>query len=120
MTVIAYDEVEQIVPIIDELCTNGYSHPVSYYKEKYHLSNDEYSMIFDLAMPFIRLRNEALFWRNRYAMMRNHIFQAMDNIPIDEESDIAQKIRRIIKEEYEITSAREMTEEDGEDEPDED
>lgn len=110
MTVIAQDEIERIVPIIDELCTNGYSHPVSYYKEKYHLSNDEYSMIFDLTMPFIRLRNEALFWRNRYAMMRNHIYHIMPKP--EEETDITKKIRRILKEEYEITSEREMMEED--------
>lgn len=114
MTVIPQDELEKIIPIIDELCATKYGHPVSYYKNKYHLSDEEYSMIFDLTMPFIRLHNEVIFWRNRYAMMRNHIFQAMDNIPIDEETDIAKKIRRIIKEEYEITSAREMTEEEDE------
>lgn len=114
MTVIAHDEVEQIVQIIDDILKSGYSHPVSYYKEKYHLSNDEYSMIFDLTMPFIRLRNEALFWRNRYAMMRNHIYNIMPKP--EEETDLINKIRRILKEEYEITSEREMMEENDENE----
>lgn len=108
MTIIPHDEVEQIVPIIDDLLKTGYSHPVSYFKEKYHLTNDEYTMIFDLTMPFIRRRNEEKFWSNQYASLRHRIFNALQN----DTSETTIRIRRILKEEYEETSSKLMEEED--------
>lgn len=104
MTVIAHDEVEQIVQIIDDILKSGYSHPVSYFKEKYHLTNDEYTMIFDLTMPFIRRRNDEKFWSNQYASLRHSIFNALQN----DTSETTLRIRRILKEEYEETSSKLM------------
>ena len=53
-TVIPPDEVEGVVVIIDDILKTQHRHPVGYYKKKYHLTEDEYQMIYNLVVPFMR------------------------------------------------------------------
>ncbi len=64
MTVLSGMEIDRIVEIIDYLVNlQDYKVSVGEVKKKFGLTNEEYNMIYDLAMPAIRQSNGMRFYR---------------------------------------------------------
>lgn len=66
MIVIPQDQIDIMVKIIDHITKHPYGKTVAWYKEHYNLTDEEYEMIFDLTMPFIRSNGARSYWRERY------------------------------------------------------
>lgn len=65
MVVLEHDQIERMANIMDVIL----KYPgltVGDIKKKYHLTSEEYDMIFDLTMPLIREMNVKRYWASKY------------------------------------------------------
>lgn len=65
MTVLQNDEVEKLCEVTDYILTNTKA-TVNKVEEKFHLENDEYNMIMNISMPFLREANAKKYWYAKY------------------------------------------------------
>lgn len=68
ITILSADEVDRIVQVEDFIMKFP-SMSVREIKKKFHLSSEEYDMIFELCMPRIRSGSAAMYWRTKYHML---------------------------------------------------
>ena len=68
ITILSADEVDRIVQVEDFIMKFP-SMSVGEIKKKFHLSSEEYDMIFELCMPRIRSGSAAMYWRTKYHML---------------------------------------------------
>lgn len=90
MTVLEQDEVEQLCEVMNYIlkCTNT---TVDKVKEKFHLEDDEYNMIMDISMPFLREANSKKYW---YAKHHSLIRKISDLGSMKKLSD--EKFRKLV------------------------
>ena len=69
MTVLSRDEIDSIVDVIDFIIAHG-SVSVKDIKCRFGLTSEEYEMIMDLSMPFIRSNSGQRFWNVAYLTLR--------------------------------------------------
>ena len=66
MIIIPQDQIDTMVKVIDDITKHPSGKTVEWYKEHYELTSEEYEMIMDLTMPFIRCNGARSYWRERY------------------------------------------------------
>ena len=72
MTVLSRDEIDSIVDVIDFIIVHG-SVSVRDVKRRFGLTSEEYEMIMDLSMPFIRSTSGQRFWNVAYLTLRSKV-----------------------------------------------
>lgn len=95
MVVLPKDQIDTMVKILDVILRNELAGKLTVedMKAKYSLTPEEYDMIYDLAMPFIRKQNEKGLWKTRAHSFKNRIYTAL----IGDKSETATKVRKLIK-----------------------
>lgn len=95
MIVLPQDQIDTMVKVLDVILHNELAGKLTVedMKAKYNLTPEEYDMIYDLAMPFIRKQNEKGLWKTRAHSFKNRIYTAL----IGDNSETATKVRRLIK-----------------------
>ena len=68
LRILTPDEIDRIVEVEDFILKFP-SMSVRDIKKKFHLSSEEYDMIFELCMPRIRSGSAAMYWRTKYHML---------------------------------------------------
>ena len=66
MIIIPQDQIDIMVKVIDDITKHPSGKTVEWYKEHYELTSEEYEMIMELTMPFIRCNGARSYWRERY------------------------------------------------------
>lgn len=94
MIILPQDQIDTMVRIFDILLRNELAGKltVTDIKEKYNLTAEEYNMIYDLAMPFIRKQNERSLWKSRASSFKNRVYSTL----IGDKSATATKVRKLI------------------------
>ena len=72
MTVLSEDQITVMTMVMDDILKR-HNMSVQEIKNKYHLTDDEYNMIFDLCMPNIRENSWEAFWKQAYGSLRKEI-----------------------------------------------
>lgn len=65
LRILTQDEIDRIVEVEDFIMKFP-SMSVHDIKKKFHLSSEEYDMIFELCMPRIRSGSASMYWRTKY------------------------------------------------------
>lgn len=65
-TIIPQDDIDKIIPVISEILRPNPERSVAWFKEHFKLSSEEYDMIFELTMPFIRDHTMQDYWSAQY------------------------------------------------------
>ena len=78
MVVIDPDEIAVINDVMDYILKNP-TKTVGSIKKQFHLTEEEYRMIFDLTMPRIRNDNAKSYWKTKYLMLRGQISEFVQN-----------------------------------------
>jgi len=63
---------------MDDILASDTRASVAGFKKKYGLTNEEYTMIFDLLMPAIRAKANVNRYKNRHYILRNQIERMYD------------------------------------------
>lgn len=95
MTILPQDQIDVMVQLFDVLLRNELAgkKTVGELKEKYNLTSEEFDMIYDLAMPFIRKQNERSMWKTRASSFKNRVYNTL----IGDKSETAAKVRKLIR-----------------------
>lgn len=64
-TVLPQDQIDRL-EVVMRYILNTQGTTVAEVKKKFHLTNEEYEMAFDLCMPLIQAKNGNSYWMNRY------------------------------------------------------
>lgn len=83
MTVLSRDEIDSIVEIIDFINVHS-AVSVKDIKRRFGLTSEEYEMIMDLTMPFIRSSSGSRFWQIAYMTIRaklERLYEKYKNSP---------------------------------------
>jgi hypothetical protein len=72
-TVLSQDDIDKIVPVISEILKPNPERSVAWIKERFGLTSEEYEMIFELAMPFIRDHTMQDYWASQYYRLLSKI-----------------------------------------------
>ena len=78
MIILPGDQIDRMVEVMKAILRPG-NMTVARIKEKYHLSSEEYEMIFDLTMPLIQCGNSSERWKIKYLELRNKIMERIRN-----------------------------------------
>lgn len=65
MTILQNNEIEKLCNVMDYILTNTKA-TVEKVERKFHLESDEYNMIMDISMPFLREANAKKYWYAKY------------------------------------------------------
>lgn len=65
MKVLEQDEIKKLCKVMDYILKTTNT-TVEKVKEKFHLDDDEYNMIMDISMPFLREANSKKYWYAKY------------------------------------------------------
>lgn len=81
MIILPQDQINRMVPIIDHLykcqgCRSD-SQTVGGIKKAYNLTEAEYQMCMDLAMPTFRAGNGKDYWKFKYKSLKKEILRTM-------------------------------------------
>lgn len=90
MTVLEQDEVKQLCKVMNYILKTTNT-TVEKVKEKFHLSDDEYNMIMNISMPFLREANSKKYW---YAKHHSLIRKISDLGSMKKLSD--EKFRKLV------------------------
>lgn len=77
ITLLPQDEIDLIVTIADFIIRYP-SMSDAEIKRKFHLTNEEYNMVFDLCMPKIRAGSSSAYWRTKHHMLASRIKRVLD------------------------------------------
>ena len=67
------EQIDYMTEVFEEILNNNFNGTVADIKKKYNLSAEEYNMLMDLTMPFIRKKNVNGFWQKRYYAFRTRL-----------------------------------------------
>ena len=75
MVILSADQTDRMVKVMDYIFKHSSDYRISVYqiRNKFHLTQDEYNMIFDLCMPFLRHDSIVSYWRIRYKFVINNL-----------------------------------------------
>lgn len=78
MTVLDPDQIKAMNAVMDYILKSP-TKTVGSIKKRFHLTEEEYRMIFDLTMPHIRTDSAKSYWKSKYLMLRGQISEFVQN-----------------------------------------
>ena len=75
MVILSEGEIARIISVIDAILSSNSNVSVAEIKKKYGLTSEEYNMIFELAMPFLRKACPGNAWRGKYQALRHRLWE---------------------------------------------
>lgn len=81
MIVLPQEQIDVMVQAMDYILKSKQT-SVAEIREHFHLSVEEYSMIFDLCMPVIRKGSRTEYWKNKYVALKQAICDRIRKEPI--------------------------------------
>ena len=79
ITILSQEEIDQIVRVEDYILR----HPaatVADIRRRFHLTSEEYNMIFDICMPKVRAGSAALYWKIKYNMVTTRLDKILEGV----------------------------------------
>ena len=99
MIVPPQDQIDKMAEIMEYLLKKEGNEKltVGLVKQKYHLSEREYQMIYDLCMPLIRKKHsKEEGWRTTYLTLKSRIYAALRK----DDNETAEKVRTILQQSF--------------------